>query len=535
MTSVSVKNRAKMFEDLAASSNHSDELTPRKGGYHRVGNAVIASSPTRSTASVPYSTSFMSGSPKSTASAPYQPMKDRPLFYGGASPRNRNTSTEWERPTQYAGSPRIVVPHGESRDRPFHHQYNGISPGSRHSSPSWDRPSQYNSSPRIGHSPSDWLGDEEESIPVPSVTRKYNPELLKPVVLPTRKFSDVSPFQALQNKDFHPQYNVPSQSLSPMSGSFKALQNKDQFKPQSPILNKHFIKQVCPTVDHAQVIKSEMKPERHIPDKKAVADFAEDHSVDRSSNSDSENRVPDYDGGKTKASRALRLIRAKQAGAVLPPPAFDPGLRQSLNAAKVVMEEEKSSAGSSNASTRSSLSNKELSNIASRAIILSDSAGLLRGSRTVSRVSHQQARKAMLDVTAAKRKEKNEEPKLNEENVDHDITERLGAMAKRAVALTKSSKSPANEAANRNLEITSSTSNDSNRSRRLEHKAFAGRASPNLKAKTTATRVSSVDIMTSFRQFNAARSSPAKLKGAFSWTIAFHVVFISYPLSPVSK
>lgn len=540
MTSVSVKNRAKMFEDLA-SSNQSDELTPRKAAYQRGGNAIssspflAASSPTRSAASVPYASSFMSSSPKSWVSAPYQQTKDRPTFYGGASPRNKNTSAEWERPTQYTSSPRIVVPHGESRDRPFHHQYNGSSPGSRQASPSWERPSHYGSSPKTGNSPSEWLGEEEENIPVPSVIRKYqvsekyrelNGEYLKPVILPTRKSPDISPFKALQNKDVRPQYHVPSQSQSPVSGSpLKALQNKDhhQFKPQSQILSNHFMKQQqSPTVNQAKVIESPPDSETDVVDRKSFVDLAENHSMDRSSNSDSENRAPDIDGGRTKSSRALRLMRAKHAGAFLPPPASDSSLRQSLNAAKVVMEEEKSNAGSSNASTRSSLSNKELSNIASRAIRMADNTASGQGTKTFSNVSHMHARKAMLHVAATKRKEKEDERKLDVENADQDVTERLGAMAKRAVAMKKSSKSPANEATTRSLEITSSTSYDSNRSRRLEHPAFAARTSPNLKAKIAATKVSSADILTSFRQFNAARSSPAKPKGTFSRSTSYY-------------
>jgi hypothetical protein len=535
MTSVSVKNRAKMFEDLA-SSNQSDELTPRKSPYQRGGNVLssspflAASSPTRSAASVPYASSFMSSSPKSSVSAPYQQM-NRPMSYGGASPRNRNTTTEWERPTQYAGSPRILVQQGEPRDRPFHHQYNGSSPGSRHSPSSWDRPSVYGSSPRTGNSPSDWLGEEEESIPVPSVTRKYqytdknrdiNSEYSKPVILPSRKPIDVSPFKALQNKDVRSQHHVSSQLQSPVSGSpFKALQNKDHhFKTESPILNKHFIKLQNQTVDHVEVMKSRSKPDTQVLDKKPFVD-SEDRSLDRSINSDSENRVPDFDSGKTKSSRALRLMRAKQSGTVLPLPAVDPALKQSLNAAKVVMEEEKSSTGSSNASTRSSLSNKELSNIASRALRMADSTGSVRGTRTLSKVSHQEARRAMLNA-AVKRKGKDEERIVDDENEDLDVTERLGAMAKRAVAMKKSSKSPGNEAATRNLEIASSTSNDSNKSRRLEHPAFAARVPPNLKAKTAATKLSSADILTSFRQFNAARSNPVKPKGMFSWSISYH-------------
>jgi hypothetical protein len=55
-------------------------------------------------------------------------------------------------------------------------------------------------------------------------------------------------------------------------------------------------------------------------------------------------------------------------------------LRHNLDAASVIMEEEKSNAGSSNASTRSSLSNKELSSIAQRAMTLSKNSESTRTS-----------------------------------------------------------------------------------------------------------------------------------------------------------
>jgi hypothetical protein len=55
-------------------------------------------------------------------------------------------------------------------------------------------------------------------------------------------------------------------------------------------------------------------------------------------------------------------------------------LRHNLDAASVIMEEEKSNSGSSNASTRSSLSNKELSSIAQRAMTLSKNSESTRTS-----------------------------------------------------------------------------------------------------------------------------------------------------------
>jgi hypothetical protein len=143
------------------------------------------------------------------------------------------------------------------------------------------------------------------------------------------------------------------------------------------------------------------------------------------------------------------------------------------------MEEEKSNAGSSDASSRSSLTNKELSHIASRALKLAkdrkrdsavneeSKAGSVRGTRTISKVSHQEARLALL--SAARKKNK---------------------------------KGTSDASGIKNLDISATESIDSLRGRRRDHPAFAGRASPKPKAK-----VSSVDIMTSFRQFNSLRTS----------------------------
>jgi hypothetical protein len=561
-----------MFENLA-SSNQYDEFPTRKGPYQRTdssGNSsqhFPANSPSKSTASVPFVSSYLSSSPRSAVSAPFQQAKVRPMPYGGASPRTINSNTGWERPTQYSSSPRNQAHVGESRERPFVSQppfgssprntggerptqYRssprnqvhigesrerpsvsqpafGSSPRNRSPSSALDKPSLNGVSPRTGNTPLDWPGEEVDSIPTPLGLRRQcspgknhgiNAEFLKPVILPSRNPLELSPLHsALHNRDFRSPKHLKPQNPNPASGSpLKALQNKEHhFKTQSPILSKHFMKLQNQTVDPSEIIKSRSKHERKVSEKNSFEDLPQDRSI----NSDCENNAPESYGGKTKSSRALRLIRAKHSGTTSPSPTVESALKQSLDAAKVVMEEERSSGGSSSASNRSSLSHQELSDIASRAMKLAeDKPGSLRGSRTITKVSHHDARIALL-AAATKRKGKEAAQKPGDENEDRDVTERLGAMAKRAVAMKKGSKSMTSEVASRSLDIATAPSNDSNRSRRLEHPAFAARATPNAKQKTSSTRLTSVDILTSFRQFSASRSNPALLKGKCPWTI----------------
>ncbi|KAL3922202.1 MAG: hypothetical protein SGILL_002329, partial [Bacillariaceae sp.] len=221
-------------------------------------------------------------------------------------------------------------------------------------------------------------------------------------------------------------------------------------------------------------------------------DLSHGGSFVRSFSSDGENKVP---GARPKSSRVARFMKAKRAQS----PA--PLLKNALSAAKTVMEEEKSTAGSSTASTSSSLSNKELSEIASRAFQMAgarkgvspveeERPGSIRGMRTISKVSHQDARLALL--SAAKKK-----------NNKEDVTQRLGEKAARVAKKNNASK-PFSEG-NTNMGVSSSASVDSSKSRRVEHPAFAARASP-----VTKKAVSSADIMSSFRQFNYIRTTTTK-------------------------
>jgi hypothetical protein len=102
-----------------------------------------------------------------------------------------------------------------------------------------------------------------------------------------------------------------------------------------------------------------------------------DSPPDPFSSNDEENKAPvtsrlpkaDTANPRSRTTRALRLIRTKQ----VVPKNRHVDLKVSLDAASVVMEEEKSNAGSSNASSRSSLSNHELSSIAHRALTMAKS------------------------------------------------------------------------------------------------------------------------------------------------------------------
>jgi len=96
---------------------------------------------------------------------------------------------------------------------------------------------------------------------------------------------------------------------------------------------------------------------------------SKDPSSDRSSsNHDGSNKSDRNSRGKS--TRAIRLMKARRATttATSSSRAAAKTLKQSLQAAKIVMQEEKKDTGASDTSSRSSLSNKELSDIAKRAL-----------------------------------------------------------------------------------------------------------------------------------------------------------------------
>ena len=89
------------------------------------------------------------------------------------------------------------------------------------------------------------------------------------------------------------------------------------------------------------------------------------------SSSDNENKIPTNESLRGKSTRALRLMRAKRNGASSPSPILDTEPKQCFKSAKGVMEIKKSDNAASDTSSHSSLSNKELSEIATRALEIS--------------------------------------------------------------------------------------------------------------------------------------------------------------------
>jgi hypothetical protein len=324
----------------------------------------------------------------------------------------------------------------------------------------------------------------EESIPPPSSHEKKklsekkmvnHDYLTKPIILPP------SPLKSLQNTSEQKNFKSPENEKSTSGEKYtNVLQRKDerQIRDQTHVIR---VESRQPENESIFVVKEAIQT-IDIAEKRSVIKqvlSSEEMSLDRSITSDGENKAPA--GTKQMTKRMERLMRAKRATS----PA--PSLKHSLYAAKTVMEEEKSTAGSSDASSRSSLSNKELSSIASRALKLAQGnkydssvdeelpSGSVRGMRTISKVSHQEARLALL--SAARKKNK---------------------------------KTATDVSVNKALQISATESYDSTKGRRLDHPAFANRVSPRPTAKA---KVSSVDIMTSFRQFNSIRNNSSTPTG----------------------
>ena len=112
----------------------------------------------------------------------------------------------------------------------------------------------------------------------------------------------------------------------------------------------------------------------------------------------------------------------------------------------------------------------------------------------------QNARRALINMTATK---KEGMIGVRESLGSGDASERLGVKASRAVAMKNSNR---RKSTTTNLDIqrtTSLQSNESSRSRRVEHPAFAGRASP--RENNPAANISSAHILASFRNFNSSR------------------------------
>ena len=475
MSSMSVKDRAKMFGDLANKNRTDDAHSARKREF---GNNVVSSSP------------FLANcSPRSNASAPlppYSSMSPRSVPFSPLSVNSPKSAVSVpfqqrkDRPTSYGQSPRVVV-------SPVYGAYSPKtrSPASRNGGMDWPIEESI-------PAPSSSV-EKKNSIPLPEKKINSNLEYLsKPIILPP------SPLKSLQNaseqKNFRSPQNTKSPVVEKFANIFEHKEQQQQMKSHQTVVR---VESRQPDNSTGFMIKETVQT-INIAEKRSgiSAASSEDMSQDRSTTSDGENKAPG--GKKQMTNRMQRLMRAKRATSPAPS-----SLTHSLNAARTVMEEEKSSAGSSDASSRSSLSNKELSHIASRALKLAKSskgestvneetkAGSVRGTRTISKVSHQEARLALL--SAARKKNK---------------------------------KATTDASGNKNLEISASDSNDSSRGRRRDHPAFAGRASPKPKAK-----VSSVDIMTSFRQFNSLRTSTGELDLVYIFCISIYLILFFYNIN----
>jgi hypothetical protein len=271
-------------------------------------------------------------------------------------------------------------------------------------------------------------------------------------------------------------------------------------------------------------------------------------------------------------------------------------LQNSLNAAQVVLEEEKSNGGSSNASSRSSLSTRELSDVAKRALNIakkkslspnpqhnsgpavlhapnaatgpatttpsqswkaaagpakktgpasaphipksivaapgsannvppSPGAGRVKNRAaavaaakknraktaiTANNANTAEARRALL-ANAKKNKEKKDEAARHlaekKEDDDVEVSARLGMKATRVLAM----KNSFHKSDHSRDDTSSVTSFESNRSRRIDHPAFAARAmgaSPKPKKPdgNDADKPFSAELISSFRHFSAART-----------------------------
>jgi hypothetical protein len=135
-----------------------------------------------------------------------------------------------------------------------------------------------------------------------------------------------------------------------------------------------------------------------------------------------------------------------------------------------------------------------------------NNGGSRRGSRTISKVSHHEARRALLSATM-----KRKELAISKSNSTSsaDVAERLGEKANRAVALKNANASKKKNKFDQEILQTccseSSRSHDSSKVRRSDHPAIAGRKSIGAPSK-----LSGADLLTSFRQFNATRSESIK-------------------------
>jgi len=350
----------------------------------------------------------------------------------------------------------------------------------------------------------DW--PDEDGIPAPDVSKSDTTSTehnVAPVTLSSSKFSNSSsPFKVLGNKDNHgrlPNFDLNESKVDVHDSPLKTHNVKEQrFKIQSTITSNS-MKKNQNKIDPSNL--TETKGEKSNTATMSAPIESNGPSQDYATSNHNENKLPTNGNNRNKSTRAMRLMKARRAS---PSPIVSNNLKQSLRAAKAVMQEEKSDAGASDTSSRSSLTNKELSDIAKRALkkskneIQNESNEKKKGNDFRLHVSsNQEARRALLNVTASKQKKK---------IGGNAASERLGLKASRAVAMKDSTKARPAESSQNDTHIAKifpTPVNDSGRSRRMEHPAFAGRPA----------NISTAHILASFRQFNATRQIlPTKQK-----------------------
>jgi hypothetical protein len=333
----------------------------------------------------------------------------------------------------------------------------------------------------------------EDGIPAPSPLRNNSTstEHNLPPVAASKLSNNSSPFKVLNNQKNQgklPTFDSSKLSLETKASPLKTLNVLEQgLKPQSTI-KADIMKKTENKIDASNLIITNGGKRVTVTVDPPVE--SNDPSQDSSISNHVEDKLSMNENNQMKPTRAMRLQKARRASSA---PIVSKNLKQSLQAANVVMQEEKSDGGASDASTRSSLSNKELSSIAKRA--------LAKSKDKIQLSSSQEARLALLSVTGGMHKRGIE---------NSSASERLGLKASRALAMRNSPRAPTNKNSQDSMDIMktlSTHSNDTSRSRRMEHPALAGRPMK--------TNVSSAHMLASFHQFKTQRNSfPMKPKQA---------------------
>ena len=437
MTSLSVKDRAKMFGNLA-----SPDDAKKDRSYRNIGNKV-RSSPFRSTAS-PKAASNIS---KFNSSSFSTSSPNASILVTAASPQNFSRVLSNQKEKKLGRN-------------------------------------QLQTSPTPPKNDMDW--PDEDGIPAPG---EHD---VTPITLSSSKFSNSSsPLKVLNNTNTQGRlanFDSNKSKLEVSDFPLKILNVKEQrFKAQSTVIIKS-VKNFQNKIEPSNL--SETIGEKFNTTMIDTTVESNSPSQDYSASNHNENKLPITGNHRNKSTRAMRLMKARRAS---PSPIISKNLKQSLQAAKAVMQEEKSDAGASDTSSRSSLTNKELSDIAKRAL-----------ERSKDKMQNELNEKKNLNdfkLNVASTQETASKQKRTIEG--NAASERLGLKASRAVAMKNSTKTKPAESSQIGMDVlktlSSSHANDSGRSRRIEHPAFAGRPAK--------TNISSAHIMASFRQFNATRQS----------------------------